>query len=96
MKGVTVAAFNMVTNQELKYGERGEIRVDSPAHMKEYFKNPVATNEYFYKDENGTLWGCTGDIGYVDEEGFVYILGRANDTYKAEDGAVVYCFDVES
>lgn len=96
MKGVTVAAFDMITNQEMKYGERGEIRVDSPAHMKEYFKNPVATNEYFYKDENGTLWGCTGDIGYVDEEGFVYILGRANDTYKAEDGAVVYCFDVES
>ncbi len=96
MKGVTVAAFDMTTNQELKYSERGEIRVDSPAHMKEYFKNPEATNEYFHKDENGTLWGRTGDIGYVDEDGFIYILGRATDTYKAEDGAIVYCFDVES
>ncbi|MBE5946947.1 MAG: hypothetical protein E7259_08465 [Lachnospiraceae bacterium] len=96
IKGVTVAAFDMTTNQELKYSERGEIRVDSPAHMKEYFKNPEATNEYFHKDENGTLWGRTGDIGYVDEDGFIYILGRATDTYKAEDGAIVYCFDVES
>lgn len=96
MKGVTVAAFDMITNKEMKYGERGEIRVDSPAHMKEYFKNPEATKEYFFKDENGTLWGRTGDIGYVDDEGFVYILGRAIDTYKAEDGTVVYCFDVET
>ncbi|MBP3622092.1 MAG: acyl--CoA ligase [Lachnospiraceae bacterium] len=96
MKGIMVAAFDMLTNKELKYGERGEIRVDSPAHMKEYFKNPEATNEYFYKDENGTLWGRTGDIGYVDEEGFVYILGRATDTFKPETGDEEYCFDVES
>ncbi len=96
IKGVTVAAFDMSTNNELKYGTRGEIRVDSPAHMKEYFKNLEATNEYFYKDENGTLWGRTGDIGYVDEEGFVYILGRATDTFKSKTGDEVYCFDVES
>ncbi|MBR3833724.1 MAG: acyl--CoA ligase [Lachnospiraceae bacterium] len=96
IKGVTIAAFDMITNKELKYDERGEIRVDSPAHMKEYFKNPEATNEYFYKDENGTLWGRTGDIGYVDEEGFVYILGRATDTFKPETGDEEYCFDVES
>lgn len=96
IKGVTVSAFDMTTNKELKYGERGEIRVDSPAHMKEYYKNPEATNEYFYKDENGTLWGRTGDIGYVDEEGFVYILGRATDTFKPETGDEEYCFDVES
>ena len=63
MKGVTVAAFDMITNKELQYGERGEIRVDSPAHMKEYFNNLEATNEYFFKDEKGVLWGCTGDIG---------------------------------
>ncbi len=96
IKGVTVAAFDMSTNKELKYGTRGEIRVDSPAHMKEYFKNPEATKKYFYKDENGTLWGRTGDIGYVDEEGFVYILGRATDTFKSKNGEEVYCFDVES
>ncbi len=96
IKGVTVSAFDLTTNKELKYGERGEIRVDSPAHMKEYYKNPKATDEYFYKDENGTLWGCTGDIGYVDEDGFIYILGRANDTFTAKNGETMYCFDIEA
>ena len=96
LKGVTVSAFDMETDKEVKYRERGEIRVDSPAHMKEYFRNPKATNDFFFKDENGALWGCTGDIGYVDEDGFIFILGRATDNFVAENGKTVYCFDVEA
>ena len=96
MKGVIVSAFDILTNEELKYGERGEIRVDSPAHMKEYFKNESATEEFFYKDTTGTMWGRTGDMGYVDEDGFVYILGRINDTFIAENQEKIYCFDVEA
>lgn len=96
IKGVTVAAFDIDTNKEQKYLERGEIRVDSPARMKGYYKNPEATDEYFYKDEKGTLWGCTGDIGYVDEDGFIYILGRASDTFSTKNGDKEYCFDIEA
>ena len=95
IKGVTVSAFDVDTNEEKKYGERGEIRVDSPACMKGYFKNEQATNEYFYKDSNGIIWGCTGDIGYVDEDGEVFILGRATDCYYTDDGKRVFQFDIE-
>ena len=95
IKGVTVSAFDVDTNEEMKYGERGEIRVDSPACMKGYFKNEAATNEYFYKDSNGTVWGCTGDVGYVDEDGEVFILGRATDCYYTNDGKRVFQFDIE-
>ncbi len=95
IKGVTISAFDVDTNEEKKYGERGEIRVDSPACMKGYFKNEQATNEYFYKDSNGTVWGCTGDIGYVDEDGEVFILGRATDCYCTNDGKRVFQFDIE-
>ena len=94
--GVTLAAFDTVTNQEQKYDERGEIRVNTPCHMKEYFKNPDATNEFFWTDDNGTVWGCTGDMGYVDEDGFVYILGRCSDNFLSLSGEKIYCFDIEN
>jgi len=96
IKGVTVAAFDIDTNKEMPYGEKGEIRVQSPARMKEYFKNPEATKEYFFTDDNGNVWGRTGDMGYVDEDGFVYILGRATDNYISEKGNKIYCFDIEN
>ncbi len=95
MLGATVAAFDQQTDKEKRYGERGEIRVSSPARMKEYFKNPKATAEFFKTDEKGRVWGCTGDIGYVDEDGFVYIKGRATDSCVVNSGEMVYLFDVE-
>jgi len=96
IKGVTVSAFDIATNKEMPYGQRGEIRVQSPAIMKEYFKNPEATEKYFYTDEQGNKWGCTGDIGFVDDEGFIYILGRASDKFTSRSGKDIYCFDIEN
>lgn len=93
--GVTVAAFDVDTNKECKYGERGEIRVLTPARMKEYYKRPDATAEFLWKDEEGREWGCTGDIGYIDQDGFVYVQGRASDFFINKAGKKVYCFDIE-
>ena len=95
INGVTVAAFDSKTNKELPYNKYGEIRVSSPARMKEYFKNPQATAEFFKTDDQGRVWGCTGDIGYVDEDGFVFIKGRATDSCVVNSGETVYLFDVE-
>lgn len=36
--------------------------------MKEYYKQPDATAGFFWRDDNGMEWGCTGDVGYVDED----------------------------
>ena len=96
LKGITVSSFDIDSNEEMKIGQRGEIRVDSPARMKEYFKNSKATNEYFYVDEKDTVWCCTGDIGYVDDDGYVYILGRKEDSFITDDGIRVYFFDIEN
>lgn len=90
-----ISAFNIDTNEELKYGEHGEIRVCSPSHMKGYYKNPIATKNYFWTDDKGITWGCTGDIGYVDEDGEVFVLGRATDSFQRENGETVYLFDIE-
>lgn len=90
-----VSAFDIETNSELKYGERGEIRAITPAHMKGYFNNEEATSEFFKEDSKGQIWACTGDIGYVDEEGYMFILGRSTDSYKSDNGRVIYLFDAE-
>ncbi len=90
-----VSAFDINTDRELKYREHGEIRVCSPARMKEYYKNPEATAEFFKTDENGNVWGCTGDIGYVDEDGEVFICGRAIDAATLKTGERIYLFDIE-
>lgn len=42
------------------------------------------------------MWGRTGDIGYVDEDGFLFVLGRASDTFTSKSGEKIYCFDIEA
>ena len=92
---VTVSAFDMNTGMELKYGERGEIRVLTPCHMLGYYKNPEETDKYFHTDEKGNVWACTGDMGYVTEDGCVYVSGRINDSYINEQNETIYLFDIE-
>ena len=79
---------------ELRYGERGNILVKTEIGMLEYFKNPEATNEYFYEDQNGDKWGKTGDIGYLNEDGSLVVLGRKND-YSIINGIKFFNFDLE-
>lgn len=92
---VVVAAFDQKTNKELKYGERGEIRVCSPCKMLGYYKNEQATNDFFFTDKNGNVWACTGDMGYVAEDGNVYVDGRVSSSYKNAFDETIYLFDIE-
>lgn len=59
----------------VEYGERGEICIAGPNVMKGYWKNPEATRESMTAD--GFL--RTGDVGYMDENGFLYIVDRIKD-----------------
>ncbi|MBQ8326040.1 MAG: acyl--CoA ligase [Lachnospiraceae bacterium] len=92
---IVVAAFDLENGKELQYGKRGEIRVLSECRMLGYYKNPKATKEYFYEDENGRMWACTGDMGYVAEDGSVYVDGRISSSYVNESGETIYLFDIE-
>ncbi len=93
---VSVSAFDPETGLELRCSQRGELRVLSPCRMRGYYKNPEATADFFRRDSNGYQWGCTGDYGYVDEDGFVFVLGRAYDCHRTAEGKRVYMFDVEA
>ena len=90
---ITVAIFDDNFN-ELKYGMRGNVLVKTEIGMIEYFNNPKATADFFYFDEDGNRWSKTGDIGYMNEDGSLVVLGRKND-YSVIDGAQIYNFDIE-
>ena len=92
----TVSAFDPETGNELPYGQRGELQVSTPCCMKEYYKNPAATAAFFRTDDEGRKWGHTGDIGYLDEDGFVYILGRAVDYFIDSNQKKNYLFEIEN
>ncbi|TXT49950.1 MAG: AMP-dependent synthetase and ligase [Spirochaetes bacterium] len=62
-------------------GVSGEIAVHGENVMKGYFKNPAATAEALHDD---LLW--TGDLGYMDRDGFLYVVGRAKAVLIADDG----------
>ena len=68
----------------------GEIIVRGPSVMPGYYKNPSATNETFENE-----WFKTGDLGYVDEDGFLFINGRKKNVIIANNGENVYPEEIE-
>lgn len=77
-------------NRAVKVGEVGEIICQSPLATHGYYKNPEATNASF---RDG--WFYTGDLGYFDEAGFLYVVGRKKDMVKS-GGISIYPLEIES
>ena len=65
------------TDEELPYGEEGEILLAGPTVMKEYMNYPDETANTLRVHADGLKWVYTGDLGYMDNEGFIYFKGRA-------------------
>ena len=65
------------TDHELPYGEEGEILLSGPTVMKEYMKHPDETAQTLRTHADGLTWVYTGDLGTMDDEGFVFFKGRA-------------------
>ncbi len=65
------------TEEELPYGEEGEILLAGPTVMREYMHHPEETAKTLRTHADGLTWVYTGDLGMMDEQGFVYFRGRA-------------------
>ncbi len=65
------------TDEELPYGQEGEILLAGPTVMKEYMNHPDETAKTLRRHADGLTWVYTGDLGVMDEEGFIYFRGRA-------------------
>ena len=72
-------------NEKVKIADDGELRLKSDANMKGYYKEPSLTAEAF--DEEGYL--KTGDMGEIDSERFLTIVGRIKDQFKTDKGKYV-------
>lgn len=81
---------NPETNEELPVGEAGEICIKGPQVMKGYWNRPEETK--LALDEDG--WLHTGDIGYMDEDGYFYIVDRKKDMIIA-GGYNIYPREIE-
>lgn len=79
-----------VDGVEVKVTEKGEIIVRGPNVMKGYYNKPEETKKVI-KDG----WFYTGDLGFVDEDGFIHITGRAKEVIVLESGKNVYPEDIE-
>jgi long-chain acyl-CoA synthetase len=75
---------------KLALGEIGEIVGTGPTLMTGYYNNPEATEKAFYQGS----WVKTGDLGYMDEEGFLYLVDRKKDMIIS-GGVNVYPKDIE-
>ena len=73
-----------ITNAEFKIAEDGEILIKSKNVMKEYYKNPEETEKAFQGD-----YFCTGDIGHLDDQGYLVITDRKKDLIKTSGGKYV-------
>ena len=65
------------TDEELPYGEEGEILLAGPTVMKEYMDQPEETAQTLRTHADGLTWVYTGDLGMMDQDGFIYFKGRA-------------------
>ena len=71
-----VQIVNPDTGLECKYNEIGEICFQGPGQMMGYMNDPEEMKTVYRKHSDGTYWLHTGDLGYMNRRGLLYIVGR--------------------
>lgn len=92
----TVSIFDPETGQELSYNEVGEVCVTGPSMMKGYFNAKEETENIMRKHDDGNVWIHSGDLGYIDDDGFLFIKGRIKRMITRFDGHKVFPINMES
>ena len=68
--------------RDMETGSVGELIVRAPQHMAEYWQNPSETAETLRRHGDGEPWIHTGDLAYIDEDGYVFLVDRKKDMMK--------------
>lgn len=95
LTGMTVEIWDEMKNK-LPAGQTGEIVITGSTVMQGYFNGKdTVENDGVYVDKNGTRWVLSGDLGYMDADGFVYFTGRKKRMIIIS-GYNVYPADIEN
>ena len=92
----TIGIFDPETGEELGYNQPGEVCISGPSVMKGYYNNKEETEHVLRKHADGKIWVHSGDIGTIDEDGFVFIQGRVKRMITRFDGHKVFPITIES
>jgi long-chain acyl-CoA synthetase len=85
-----------LANTEIKIAADGEICTMCPQNISGYYNNEEDTKELLIPDENGDIWLHTGDIGYLDEDGYLFITDRKKDIIITAGGKNVAPQNIEN
>jgi len=73
----------------------GEVLIKSKTLMLGYYEDKEATDEVIEVNEKGERWFHSGDVGYLDEDGFLYITGRIKNVIVTQNGKNIYPEEIE-
>ncbi len=95
LRNVNLCIYDNDKEQELGYGQVGEICLSGPTTMVGYYKNEEETKNIMRIHKDGTCWIHTGDLGYVDKDGVLFIKGRMKRIIVNHEGFKISPLDLE-
>ena len=91
-----LSIINPDTEEELEYNQIGEICASTPNTMLGYYGRDEETNKILKTHNDGKIWVHTGDLGYMTENGILFIKGRIKRIIIRFDGIKIYPIDIET
>ncbi len=91
----TVSVFKPGTTEECTYNEEGEVCMTGPAVMKGYYQNEEETRKVLITHPDGKVWVHSGDLGIIDEDGYIFIKGRIKRMITRWDGHKIFPSTIE-
>ena len=90
-----ISIFDSNTGEELQYNQEGEICITGPNVMLGYYNNSDETDKILRMHSDGKKWIHSGDIGYMDENGSLFVLGRMKRMIIRYDGFKIFPVQIE-
>lgn len=91
----SVCIYDNEASSTKSIGEEGEVCISGPTVMTGYFANEAETNAVLKRHSDGVSWIHTGDLGYLDEDGHLYLSGRLKRMIITHEDMKISPFPIE-